>query len=349
MKIRLLCLLVLVSSWSLLLGCGGGGGGGGGNPVGPPAATVLQGEIDTAAIHADKTPSLRAAANPLKLRARIVGLVGTAPEPQTLDNSGKFSFSITNDQLSDNALTFEIINAGNAVVMALMEKVPTSGGAHTLQKITATSTAIVMLRKVNSDFPLDAGNTTFYRDSTFISLVNSISDMLKASGAIATGGILAEPTVMNKAQTVAEQLGTLAAGEMRIREAYAEIMGIMTDNSMNDTQRVNKFMTFIGTDFTAINGDPAYNDLETSTRDRFERYTINNYDFAAQSFTVVASDTIKVTTHMFISVDRKPGASGGVVAATVTVTPTPVVTWKFNGERWKIKTGLPFKSSEIKI
>ena len=135
-----------------------------------------------------------------------------------------------------------------------------------------------------------------------------------------------------------------------ITNAYSAMQTILQNNSLTEQQRVTTFMTYIGDDFKDIAGTPDQkSNLESVTLDRLQRYVINSYTFTKSTVEIVNSTTIKVTTPMFIDVTRKPGAAGAISAATVVVSPVPVITWKRYLSGWKIYQGFPYKSSEISI
>lgn len=303
-----------------------------------PAAQQVRfsGTVDTAAINAAKVPSLRGQIDATKLAVHIAG---TAVQ-STVQADGTFSVSSTSAPAAST--TLEVRNSGGTVLMAYFVPGATLGFTYGNLAIDATSTAKVALIRKYPELSLTKLNT-FFQSVGATPLVQAIVAYLGSGG---TGGIFSDATVDSALITARELFTT---GEESIRQAYAAIIGIMTNNDLTDQQRVDQFMGHISPTFTDIGGTPNYAQLESYTLSRFQRYFIYSYDFSPQSFSVVATDTIRVTTNMFIDVERKPGATGGVLAATITVTPTPVITWKFDGTTWKIQTGLPYKSNEISI
>ena len=144
--------------------------------------------------------------------------------------------------------------------------------------------------------------------------------------------------------------GSAEDGKEKIVQYHTELQQILENNSISEASRVSQFMEYIADDFKDIAGTPDKKDeLESTTLSRLERYVINSYTFEPVEITIVDSNTIKVKTTMIISVTRKPGATGAISQAYITVSPTPEIIWKRYGTEWKVYQGLPYKSSEISI
>lgn len=134
--------------------------------------------------------------------------------------------------------------------------------------------------------------------------------------------------------------------EKAIRENCASMTAILENNSLSSVDRVRTYMEFFNPDFLNLSGKSSYQDLSSYTATLLDRYTINNYRFIPKSFAFTASNSIKVTTSMYLNITRLPGASGGVSAAEIYASPDPEITWKFNGTSWQIIQGMPYTWSE---
>jgi len=115
--------------------------------------------------------------------------------------------------------------------------------------------------------------------------------------------------------------------------------------------RTTVFMSYIASDFETTDGSKTGDDarklLIDYTSSRLNRYTVYKYSFIPTAHQTVDENTVKVTTHIYITLKKKTW-SGGVVSGAADEydgpypSGDPVVEWrKDNSGNWKIFTGLP--------
>jgi hypothetical protein len=138
--------------------------------------------------------------------------------------------------------------------------------------------------------------------------------------------------------------GSVTEGLQIVTAYYPELRAVLEDNSMTETQRVSKFMTYIAEDFKNIAGTAdKKSDLESVTLERFEKYNIVEYKFNLLGIKALDSSTIEATTEMFIKVQTK----STYPATLSTNTLNPKIVWKNYNGSWKIYQGLPYTASEL--
>ncbi len=132
-----------------------------------------------------------------------------------------------------------------------------------------------------------------------------------------------------------------------VAASYVKLDTVLLENGQTAEARVQSFIAEVSADFVNGAGTAARSELESTTLSRLQRYTINEYSFVPTAHTVNEDGTIAVTTAMSIKVAKKPGAEGGFTSLETTIVPSPVITWKKEGDVWKIIKGLPYLSSEV--
>ncbi len=137
--------------------------------------------------------------------------------------------------------------------------------------------------------------------------------------------------------------GSVEEGLVKVAAFYPELRDIYADNSLSETQRVARFMTYIADDFKRIDGTTDMkSDLEAVTLARFEKYRIVEYKFNLINIKEIDKGTIEVETEMFVKVQ---GRTSQITISTDNL--YPKIIWKRYGTTWKIYQGLPYTSTEL--
>ncbi|OIP21333.1 hypothetical protein AUK22_11800 [bacterium CG2_30_54_10] len=328
-------------------GCGGGGGGGGdGSPAGSnaPAQLTINGDVTASELNDGLLPAssiLAKAGDQIDFGVLTIQVEGDDATKTALSGTGKATFKLAVTTLSNTALKLVVKNkAGNVLLARALYGLALGDTKATT--LDATSTAIVTLMTANAGY-----SASELEAQVSLPGFQTLVAALRAAWKNSTSGSPLDDAAV-KAAAAGLQVG-VQGGESQIKQAYADMKAALENNSLTDAERLNAFMGFISKDFKDIAGTPSYDDLRSVTESRLQRYTINTYSFTGAELSYTATDTIELTTNTYIDVTRKPGATGGVSGVKITVTPTPKIIWKFNGTKWLIQQGLPYKQSEIKI
>ncbi|MFZ2959762.1 MAG: hypothetical protein WA705_23015 [Candidatus Ozemobacteraceae bacterium] len=333
---RRFTLLVASLCVFLSVGCGGGGGGGTTNPVSPTDTTkvTITGNVDIG--------------NLASLRTEATGsgyTIGVGASRKEILSDGTFSVEVP---FTGSVIDLDVQNAQSAV--RTMKRITTAEAGKTISvqgKIGSQSLSIYLLIQKKAATPADAAVMTEKDVLAQVSaadlqaLAASISVWLKVAGNSAKS--ITDDT------TLPLPVVTLKPGEKSIRDNYTAMKTVFENNSLDSLARTQAFMEFIDKGFLDIAGVSKYQELASSSQSRFDRYTVNAYSFNLKELKYTASDTIEALTSMYINVTRKLGATGGVSAAEIYVTPDPKIIWKLKDGLWRIHQGLPYKSSELSI
>jgi len=338
--------VIVLSLVMAILGCGGGGGGGTGSTISktfssislnPASAIIIPGDtyelasVTVTATYDDASTAI--VKNVSWSGTSVSGTIFTCP---TIPGSHSLTCSYTENGVTKSAVFVATVqkkplgvslNPASATVV--------TGGTYNLASVAVTVT---------------------YEDLSTAIVTNAswsgtgISGLTFAAPTI-TGSVplTCSYTEIGVTKTAVFTVNVVRPEEILIRGNFASMSSILENNAATSVARTNAFMNSIDAGFLDVSGTPNYQDLSSAMQSRCDRYTINAYRFTAKSFAFTATDTIQVTTKMYINIVRKPGIQGGMSAAEIFVTPDPKIIWKFNGTSWLIKSGLPYKSSELSI
>ncbi|NLI76013.1 MAG: hypothetical protein GX442_06165 [Candidatus Riflebacteria bacterium] len=343
MNPRSMLVAILLVSAIVLTGCGGGGGGDSPAPTGPTTTPVtLNGTVTAPEINDGLLGSTRgAAAGAIDFSKLTIQAEGYGSE-KALSGIGAATFTLTIDTLTGTTTRLLVRNRAGTLLMARRLEGLTQGLTKDGVTVDATSTAIVALMGADSRFSL-ADLEAQATQATFQAFMASLTAFLKDA---TSGSPLDDTGLKAQATTAGSQL---RPGQSEITAAYESLRKALEDTTLADETRLQTFMAAISPDFLDMAGTPSYADLESVTRSRFDRYTINAYSFTATAFTWQASDTIKVTTEMKITVTLKPGKTGSFTSATVPKTSDVIWKWSPTAAKWLIQQGLPYKTDDLNI
>ncbi len=344
MNPRSLIAAILLVSAIALTGCGGGGGGGGSpSPTGATTSPVtLNGTVTAPEVNDGLLGSTRgAAAGAIDFSKLTIQAEGYGSE-KALSGIGAATFSLTIDTLTGTTTRLLVRNKAGTLLLARRLEGLTQGVTKDGLTVDATSTAIVAL--MGADPRFTAADVEYQAAlPAFQAFLASITAFLKNA---ASGSPLDDTGLKAQATAAGTQL---RPGQAEITATYENLRQALEDTTLNDETRLQTFMGAISPDFLDMAGTPSYADLEAVTRSRFDRYTINAYSFTATAFTWQATDTIKVTTEMKITVTLKPGKTGSFTSATVPKTSDVIWKWSATAAKWLIQQGLPYKTDDLNI
>ncbi|GEM_PF-2829049 len=332
--------LLAIAALTLSLGCGGGGGGGSSVPT--KTDTVISGSIAAPnGTNGGLLTSIRALAGDgfdySNLTVTVSGTnISVHPNPDG-------TFSVTLTSLTGTTVDLIVKNSAGKTIMGQRIFNVFLGEDKAPAPINATTTALMRIALANPSYDEAELDWLSSKDNGFYAVVSQFLAKL-------TDGTI------NNFQTENINMGTLTViqnpATADIRNAYEDMADIMKNNNLSADSRIAQFMSYFSTNFRDTSGVLSYNDLLSSTRSRFERYTVNGYSLAIRSVKYSGDlNTIDVETRMYGDLSKKPGADGSISQATGYITKSsdgsnPVITWKYENGTWKIIKGFPFRSSE---
>lgn len=329
MRFKSLFLVLAVAALTLSLGCGGGGGGSDGATV-PTTYTVSGAIAVPAAVDNGWNGSVRGATiSTLGLKVQALGKGGTAlSAEQSVGNDGTFSFSVTPD-------TDAIIKASNAKGFDFRFHLGVFAANRSNIAVDASSTARAFLNWGEA-WKIDLGDT----DQQLANIVASI-----------TGALQAAPT----GQAFDDRIEASVDAARTVLSAY---QGYYTSISASNTALENIFKS-AKNDPALIEGTRPYfssnlnstanlsgyglENFISSTKSRYERYTVNSYSFSIQEIRFTSPTTASATVSLYINVTPKAGE--GLSGSFGPV--TKVIGWRNESGSWKVWQDFPYLKSQF--